>query len=164
MSERHRERYDRLMREHGRAISRTVASFARPGADQDDLGQEVALALWGALPHFRGECAERTFVLRVAHNRGLDHLFRRKATEPDPPEVPDPRPGPDVALDAQRQLDRLFQAVRLLPLGQRQVLTLSLEGLPHADVGAVLGITAENVAVRLGRAREALRALLREQP
>jgi RNA polymerase sigma-70 factor (ECF subfamily) len=44
-----------------------------------------------------------------------------------------------------------------LPLGQREILALALEGLPHAEIAAVVGITPENVAVRLGRAREALR-------
>ena len=162
MNESNRDRYDRLTREHGRALSRAVASFARPGADQDDLGQEVAFAIWRALPMFRGECSERTFVLRIAHNRGLDHLYRAKATESDPPDAPDPRPGVDVAIDEQRQLERLYSAVRKLPLGQRQVLTLSLEGLPHSEVAAIIGITPENVAVRLGRARDALRIHLSE--
>ena len=47
--------------------------------------------------------------------------------------------------------------MRTLPLGQRQVLTLALEGLSHGEIAEVVGITPENAAVRLGRAREALR-------
>jgi RNA polymerase sigma-70 factor (ECF subfamily) len=32
------------------------------------------MALWNALPSFRGDCPERTFVFRVAHNRALTHV------------------------------------------------------------------------------------------
>ena len=35
--------------------------------------------------------------------------------------------------------------------------TLALEELPHAEIAACLGITVDNVAVRLNRARAALR-------
>jgi RNA polymerase sigma-70 factor (ECF subfamily) len=42
------------------------------------------------------------------------------------------------------------------------VLTLALEELPHAEIAAALGISEGNVAVRLSRARAALRSLLKE--
>ena len=47
---------------------------------------------------------------------------------------------------------------RELPLGSRQVLTLALEGLSHAEIGEVLGLSDNAVAVRLHRARAHLKA------
>jgi hypothetical protein len=58
------------MKTYGPALGRVVASYARP-SDQDDLAQDIAVALWNALPSFRGDCSERAFVFRVAHNRAL---------------------------------------------------------------------------------------------
>jgi RNA polymerase sigma-70 factor (ECF subfamily) len=55
-------------------------------------------------------------------------------------------------------------AVRDLPLPLRQVAVLTLEGLAPQDIAAVLGITANAVAIRLSRAREALRSRLGEGP
>jgi DNA-directed RNA polymerase specialized sigma24 family protein len=46
----------------------------------------------------------------------------------------------------------------------RQVLTLALEDLAPAEIAAVLGVTENNAAVRLNRARKALRAILEVQP
>ena len=57
---------------------------------------------------------------------------------------------------------RLFAALRTLGIPQRQVLTLALEGMDLAEVGACLGISAATAAVRLSRARSALRERLRE--
>ena len=47
-----------------------------------------------------------------------------------------------------------------LPIGLRQVVVLTLEGLSHAEVADIVGITENNVAVRLTRARAALSRLL----
>ena len=51
-------------------------------------------------------------------------------------------------------------AVRELPLGLRQVVVLTLEGLSNAEVADVVGISENNVAVRMTRARAELTRLL----
>ena len=161
------ESFEDVVREHGPALWRVVASYAPPGAERDDLAQDVLLAVWQALRRFRGESSIKTFVLRIAHNRGLSQAWRRakspSATEVD--EMPDPRPAADEQLADHQQQEWFLRQVRALPLGQRQVISLALEGLPHAEIAAIVGITPENVAVRLGRAREALRrSLQKEEP
>ena len=158
--------FDELLREHGPALWRVVASYAPPGAERDDLAQEVMVAVWRALPRFRGESAAGTFFLRIAHNRGLSHAWRRARqphAEAEVPELPDPRPGADERVARAQQAEQFLRHVRMLPLGQREVLTLALEGLPHAEIAGIVGITVENVAVRLGRAREALRQSIQKE-
>ena len=60
------------------------------------------------------------------------------------------------------EVERLFAAIRGLPVPQRQVLTLALEGMTHAEIGVCLEITPDNAAVRLSRARATLRERMRE--
>jgi DNA-directed RNA polymerase specialized sigma24 family protein len=43
------------------------------------------------------------------------------------------------------------------------VLALALEGVPHSEIAAIAGITPENVAVRIGRARDALRRSMEKE-
>jgi RNA polymerase sigma-70 factor (ECF subfamily) len=151
-----------ILREHEGAIGRVVASYARP-ADQDDLAQDIAVALWNALPSFRGDASLRTFVFRVAHNRGLSHLARRRARGEPLEEAEDGAPGPEARASGREEVLRLFAAVRRLPVPQRQALTLAMEELSHADIAMCLGISVGNVAVRLTRARATLRQEL-ERP
>ncbi len=158
---------DECLRVHGPALWRVVGSYAPDGAERDDLAQEVLLAVWKALPRFRGESSARTFVLRIAHNRCLSHAWRR-ARRPAGSDValvhlPDPRPAPDEQVANRQRTERFLEHLRTLPLGQRQVLTLALEGLSHAEIAEVVCITPENVAVRLGRAREALRRSMEQE-
>jgi RNA polymerase sigma-70 factor (ECF subfamily) len=55
-------------------------------------------------------------------------------------------------------------AIQQLPVGQRQVIVLTLEGLSHAEMADVIGITENNVAVRVNRAKSALKEILGEKP
>jgi RNA polymerase sigma-70 factor (ECF subfamily) len=160
------ERLERLLAEHGGALARVAASYERDRARQQDLVQEIALAIWRALPGFRGDCAERTFVLRIAHYRGITHSTRRPPAGAALDAIAEPAaPGPDPEQDAagRQRVARLRAAIPRLPLGQRQVLVLALEGLSHREIGEVLGLRENAVAVRLTRARQSLREQLAEE-
>ena len=157
--------FDDILRDHGPAIWRVIASYSAPGPERDDLAQDVLLAVWQALERFRGESSLKTFVLRIAHNRGLSQAWKqaRRPTLTEVDDVPDPRPAPDEQVAAQQQREQFLRHLRALPLGQRQVLALALEGVPHSEIATVVGISPQNVAVRLGRAREALRRSLEKE-
>jgi RNA polymerase sigma-70 factor (ECF subfamily) len=154
---------ERVLGSYGALMRRVTWAYERDAAAREDLLQEILLALWRALPRFRGECAERTFVLRVAHNRAVTHSFRRPPRTADleaVQEVADPRPGPEHdAANAQRR-DRMLAALHRLPLPARQILTFHLEGLAGGEIAELLGITENNANVRLSRARRALEAEL----
>jgi RNA polymerase sigma factor (sigma-70 family) len=158
--------FDDLLREHGPALWRVIAGYTPPGAEREDLAQDVLVAVWLALPRFRRESSARSFVLRIAHNRGLSHTWRRAKRPPpggEPPDVVDPGPGADERVAMNERAEQFLRHVRTLPLGQREVLALALEGLPHAEIAEIVGITPENVAVRLSRAREALRRSIEKE-
>jgi RNA polymerase sigma factor (sigma-70 family) len=161
------EQYERIFAAHGPALARLTACYEAIPHSREDLLQEILLAIWKALPTFRGECSEKTFALRVAHNRCLTHVWRRGRSpegEAELPEVPDPRKSPEtMAIDSRRR-ETLLAAIRALPVNYRQVMTLALEDLAPAEIAAVLGVSENNVSVRLNRARKALRAILEKRP
>jgi RNA polymerase sigma-70 factor (ECF subfamily) len=155
--------FDRLLAENGGSLSRLAASYTNSAADRDDLVQEIALAIWRALPHFRGECSERTFTFRIAHNRAVTYLTQRRAQKAEAVaaiEVADTAPNPEAGLVRDQQGARLRWAVHSLPLLYRQVVTLMLEGMEYDEMAQVLGISESNVGARLSRARQMLRELM----
>jgi RNA polymerase sigma-70 factor (ECF subfamily) len=162
-------RIDRILREYGPALSRLAYGYEKVNGAREELTQEIALAIWQALPHFRGECSERTFIYRIAHNRGLTHASRRGPVHqpldelPQPLEPVDPRPHPEKQMAMAHQQNRLRSAIQRLPLAYRQVVMLMLEELSHREIAEVLGITETNVAVRMNRARKALKEILEER-
>ena len=159
------ERATRILRENARPLERIVASYARSEADRADLRQDIALALWSALPSFRGDCSERTFLLRVAHNRALTFISKRGLPTDEIEDHADrviatTGKNPAMAYERKERESRLLAAVRALPIPHRQVITLLLEGLSHREIAAVLGTTENNVGVRANRARAAVRVLI----
>jgi RNA polymerase sigma-70 factor (ECF subfamily) len=160
---------DSLLRTYEPALRRLAASYERDPALREDLVQDMLLAVFRALPAWRRECSERTFIYRVAHNRAISHLASRRLPLDDlerAASVPDPAPHPEQLAVASQEYEALLAALRRLPVAQRQLLTMALDGLTPREIAEVLGITDNNVAVRLTRARAALRELLapRNQP
>ena len=147
--------FERIVRDYGPALARLAATYARGNADQHDLLQEIWVAIWRALSRFRGESSERTFVFRIAHNRGITFSLGRRrlaASSPDPAS----------ALALSHRHDRLMVAVRQLAQPHRQAVMLYLEGFSNRQIAEVQGATENNVAVRLTRARKELREILGE--
>ncbi|MBN8429984.1 RNA polymerase sigma factor [Microbulbifer salipaludis] len=156
--------FQQLIEDCGSGIARLAGSYVRNRAEREDLVQEIWLAIWRALPGFRGDASPRTFAYRIAHNRSVTQLARRRDSEDGEvlETVADERPGPETQLLQRRDAERLMRAVSQLPLGMRQVLTLRFEGLSYSEISEVLGISESNVAVRLNRARERLNSKLSE--
>lgn len=154
--------FNRIIAAYGPGIARVAASYEADRALAEDLTQEILLAIHRALPSLRDETALAPFVFRIAHNRGVTHVMRqvgerRRSEELRPP---DETATPEQLLLADERTRRLTTAVRRLPLPYRQVMTLLLEDLSHAEIAEALGLTRTNVGVRVNRAKTQLKALL----
>jgi len=156
--------FERVLAEFGPALRRLAGSYEPSHAGREDLVQEIAIALWRALPRFRGESSLRTFVFRVAHNRALSHVWRRGrmplTAMAEAEHLTDPAETAESRLARGERREHLDAAIQTLPIVHRQVVTLALEDLSHAEIASVLGIRENAVAVRLTRARQALRDAL----
>lgn len=144
-----------------------AAAYEADPALREDLLQDMALALWKALPRFRGEAGLATYVYRVAYNRAISHVAHRRARRSvDHPageaaeETPSPGASPEEATVGGETRRRLEAAVRRLRPSLREVVVLRLDGLRSKQIAEILGLTENNVAVRLSRARDELRRLM----
>ena len=137
--------------------------------DEDDLAQEVCLAVLRALPRFRDEGRPFTaLVYRIAAHKVTDAqraAVRHFAVDPVERLVnqPDPAPGPEqqaVAADLTRRLSRLLGH---LSQTHREIVVLRVAvGLAADDVGSVLGMSAAAVRMAQSRALAHLRRLARD--
>lgn len=144
----------------GPMLLRIAAAYEADPALREELHQEILLAVWRALPAWRGEASLRTFAARIAHNRSVDHVARQ-ASRPRSAvldeTLPSAAPSPLETLERRDARERLLAAVRRLPLPLRQVTIQTLEGFTPAEIAEVLGVNANTVSIRLTRAKAALR-------
>ncbi len=151
----------------GSALQRIVRSSETDKELQRDLLQEIHLALWRSLALFDGRSSLSTWVWRVAHNVSASHVGRqkRRGAEAFSLDVIDNvDDGTDITatfenLDA---AERLTEAIRQLPLPDRQVIMLYLEGLSAVAIGDVTGILPGTIASRISRFKSRIHSSYKE--
>lgn len=165
----HHALFDRWMADHPGILHRVANAFA-DGADRSDLLQELMLAVWKAVPAFKGGSKASTFIYRVAHNAALTwkrghstyrrHVGRFEALHV--PEEPAASAGGPDGRDRE-VLALLYAEIRRLPPLDRSLLLLHFDEVPYAEIADVLGLTETNVGVRLTRTKQRLIQTLKEQ-
>jgi RNA polymerase sigma-70 factor (ECF subfamily) len=160
--------FQEVLERYNSALKRLVWSYVRSATDADDLFQEIAMAIWKALPRFRGDSSERTYIYRVAHNTAIRFVTsRQRKTEREEPadDAQTKTAGgfsPEQETIHNQRRERLWAAVQELPLIDRQIILLYLEGLSLAEIEAVTGFTSGKTAMRLTRIRRRLADQLSE--
>jgi RNA polymerase sigma-70 factor, ECF subfamily len=152
-----------MLERHARAIARLCRHYEAGEEARRDLEQEILLALWRAQHAFRGDCSERTWVYRIAHNVAATHVTRAMRARTDGrggPERGDEPARPDDTVELRDRLARLSERVRRLDLVGQQLVLLALEGCTTTEIAEVTGLSATNVTTRLSRLR---RELLRDR-
>lgn len=142
-------------------LRRFLSRRLLPGEELDDALQDAALAVWSALPKFRGDSAFSTFAATVAWHTTLEQRRRcsRKRRIPQAIGVvtrADPE-DPYEACVRNRVVGEL--EALMLYLSEPQAIALSLyhgEGCSIPEIAAMTGAPVDTVKSRLGSGRKRL--------
>lgn len=167
MSSRSPADLQRVLLTHASDIEAIVRRYVDDEMDRDDLRQEIAIAVWRALPRFLGVSSERTYVLRVAQNRAISFRLRVARNRALFHDVADE----DLAVgshsgeyDLRRAYAQVMDAMTKLPTSQHDVLALYAAGYSPRQIASQTGRSSGAIRVALHRAREAVRRLLGHSP
>jgi len=151
--------------EYGSAIARVVSSYEMIKALQEELYQEISIALWKALTKFDHESSLKTYILSIAHKRAISHVAKY-AKEPRTSDIADfelhGKDSPVEKIQQNQRVNSLLSAVAKLSLMDRQLVTLALEGVSYKEIADILGVTTNLVGVKLNRAKNKLKTLMVE--
>ena len=156
---------ERIISDHGQGLRRVAAAYEADRMLQEDLFQEILIAIHQALPALREKERLAPYVYRIAHNRAATHVARAVGRKKGEAAVVDeaaegPEPSPETTLIESERADRLGVAIRRLPMGYRQAVTLYLEEMSYAEISEALDISESNVGVRINRAKQMLKEML----
>lgn len=155
--------FERIVSDYGPLISRIAMSYEADPALREDLVQQIFLAVWQALPSFRADASLKTFIARIAQNRAISFVakqVRQPPTAEMPELVESDQPDPEQSAIEANERTVLLEATRRLPLPQREVIILVLEGFNYAEIGEMLNIAPNALALRLSRAKATLKKML----
>jgi RNA polymerase sigma-70 factor (ECF subfamily) len=154
--------FRRWLDEHLGLMLKVVRACTMTQQDQEDLFQEILLQLWSSIPAFRGEAKESTWIYRVAFNTALgwrrDEKRRRVKHEAllKFNEIPDVSSSHSQQSRDNEIVEMLYAAIRLLPKVDASLALMHLDGLSYREMSDVLGISENNVGVKLNRIRKQL--------
>ena len=168
---------EKLLSEYAPLMARIATTFEANKSLQDELIQEMSLAVWrafegaskGSDSGFRGEASVKTFVAKVAHNKAVDHVIKEQRRQEftrdgefDSSHTTSASSSRDATL--QENAIDLMTGLRQLEIKYRQVLALLLEGFSQLEIANMLGIKETAVAKRVSRARQQLTQIMEQQP
>jgi RNA polymerase sigma-70 factor (ECF subfamily) len=152
--------FEAIYAAHAPTVFRWVRRLAGPGADVEDLVQEVFFRVHRALPGFRGEAQPRTWLYRIAVRVVTRHgRVKRWLRLPirDSATLPSSSASPEEELSAREAEGLLYRALDRLDARARALLVaFELEELSGAEIAKALGIKQPTLWVQLHRARLAL--------
>ncbi|MDE6634022.1 MAG: sigma-70 family RNA polymerase sigma factor [Bacteroidaceae bacterium] len=151
------QEFAKMMNTHKSTIYTVCYMFSNDEDEVADLFQEVMIRVWRGLPSFNGSSDMKTWIYRIALNTSISMGRKKKRRH-------ETKLAMDINLFADKdketeQVNILHKRIsRLLPL-DRAIVLLWLENISYEEIGAIIGISAKNVSVRLVRIREQLKSM-----
>jgi RNA polymerase sigma-70 factor (ECF subfamily) len=155
MSETEKE-FAQIVREHKTTIYTVCYMFSKDKEEVEDLFQDILIALWQGLDSFRGESNIRSWIYRISLNTCISAERKRRRRRESTRLDMNINLFSDTDEDS-RQAQMLRERIGKLGVFDRAIILLWLENLSYEEIGAIVGITAKNVSVRLVRIREQLK-------
>jgi RNA polymerase sigma-70 factor (ECF subfamily) len=164
-----------LVAEHQRMVVQLAINLLGDQDEALDLSQDVFIRVFRTIGQFRGQSALRTWIYRIAINQARNrHRFWRRRRRADQVSLDahvaahgdlrcGEEAGPDRILAQKELAERLRHALDALPFDQRTVIVLrEVDGLSYEEIAFSLSVAVGTVKSRLTRARQTLRAGLKE--
>jgi RNA polymerase sigma-70 factor (ECF subfamily) len=149
--------YEKVAAEFAAPLERLARAHEADRSLQQDLLQEIHLALWRSLSAFNNRCSLRTWVYRVAHNVAVTYVLRAKRrrwgglVSLDDIEIAAEDAAVDSVIDEARALAHISQLIQRLKPIDREVIILHLEGLSRDEIAEIAGLSFSNVAIKIHR-------------
>ena len=161
-------RFKTLIEPHLDALFRAAYRLTRNRADAEDLVQDTCIRAHVRIAELNESQPVKAWLLRVLHNAFVDGARRARSS---PIAGVDADLGSTFACSGQspeesaytsQREERLHRAWLTLDRGQRALLALRAEGYTLVEIGAITGLAADALNMRLYRARRSLARRLKE--
>lgn len=155
--------FSRLIEENKDKIYRICCCYINNIEDRNDLYQEALLNIWKGYKSFRGDATFSTWIYRITVNTALYFLSKKRSIQKQTDEYASQLKSDNeqVDIDIQTEINLLHKCVSELPLLDMIIISLVLEEISSKEIAKITGLTDSNVRVRIHRAKEELKKLMK---
>ncbi|MTK53245.1 sigma-70 family RNA polymerase sigma factor [Paludibacter sp.] len=143
-----------LIEQNKALIYKFCYMYANEADTPQDLFQEVIINLWKGYPTFRGDCKVQTWIYRIALNTCVTFM-RKSGSRPKTTALSEDLIVYDDSIDTS-QIKELYTLINRLNEIEKAIVLLYLEERSYDEIAQIVGITRNNVGVRINRIKEKL--------
>ncbi|MCQ2295934.1 MAG: sigma-70 family RNA polymerase sigma factor [Bacteroidales bacterium] len=152
-----------MVRRNEALIYKVCLAFAsQHGTTVDDLKQEILCKLWEGYGSFRHQCAESTWLYRVALNTALMQQRHEQHLPIIQPLGAHEEPVCEAAEESS-QLEQLYALIARLEPEEQKIIYLYLDRLSGKEIAEVMEISEINVKVRLHRIKIKMKGMAQDE-
>ncbi len=152
--------FDTLFTDYKDWVFRLCYSYTRSETQAEDLMQECFSKVWLNLDSFQQKSDIGTWIYRIAANTCLMQIRREKNNPVAYYEHLQEKPSEEANQEKEQQSESLYRAIAQLAEIDRLIISMILEDMPQKQIGEVLGITENNVNVKVYRIKKQLKDLM----
>ncbi len=131
--------------------------------EAEDFMQEAFIQAFDRIDSFRGDSQLASWICRIAINKCLDHLKKRKVPFDMDAEIDSSKQGYNQDGEGNYDVDRIKRAMKDLPEGCRVVFAHQLfEDMDHKSISKQLGIKEASSRAQYARAKNKIIELVNE--
>lgn len=156
--------FEKILEEYSGVLSRVASTYEANISIQQELFQEICVAVWQAMGRFQNNSSVKTYILKIAHNRAVSHVAKEVtvvSNQSDELNTNDVSSSVRNCIEQNviqsQQIQSLLEHIRALPMPARQIISLSLEGLSYEEIAEITGLTTNHVGVSINRIKKQLR-------
>ena len=148
-----------LIKEYQRIIHKVCHLYRDSKEDREDLFQEITFQLWEAYTSFKNQSKVSTWIYRIALNTAIATYRKKRPQIQYVSVLPDDQAEQHSEGNSIQQ-ELLFAALKQLNDSEKALITLYLEDLNYQQIAEIMGISENNIGVKLSRIRMKLQKLL----
>ncbi|MGY6559032.1 MAG: RNA polymerase sigma factor [Nitritalea sp.] len=148
-----------LIHTHQGTIFHLLKLYVPDATDKDDLKQEIILQAWKSRDKFRQESSFNTWLYKLSlytiltSKRKLQKISQVNLEEAEGLAYAD---KPD-----QEQVELLYRCISSLDDLNKTIITMHLDGFSNPEIAAFMGVTVNNLTVKLHRIKEKITSYLK---
>lgn len=130
--------------------------------NRKDLFQEIVIQLWKSFNNFQNKSNISTWIYRVALNTAIS-FFRKESKRPKSNSLSEMSINiPDYQEDTEGNFNKMHEAISQLSDIERAVIFLYFEEKTYEEMAEFLGISVNNLGVKLNRIKQKISKIVKE--
>ncbi|RWX00480.1 RNA polymerase sigma factor [Flavobacterium cerinum] len=149
--------FNKIFEEHYPKILRLSKGYFNGDTDlANDAAQEVFMKVWEHLDSFRGDSSVSTWIYRISVNTCLVLLRKKNSKKGVLTKENSTATVDSDSEEMEERFIKMYACIQKLEEINRMIILMVLENIGYDEIANIIGITEENVRVRIHRIKKSL--------